>query len=584
MLSASYIRSLPGDRECIDALAYCADRAQPYTPGQFTPPLAPKKEETKWKQTIGMSVRLGRKYRSAVTPRVTRLDTFDGESARSCTGSDAEIAASFSRHILASRQAGALIVTSGVKRGTLDCFLSSLGSSLLALGYALYPCMSSGAVSFIDVRKGHRKWTIAYLETVTGCPTSTTLALAGVAPAEWSLPASASRNLYRASVAYSLWLQNEFGVVIRPTAGMSAMVVARRHLPAGVQKWRPVPLLIAMERVGMGYRAGITYARRYKGASWKIDVNRQYTHALRAPLPLAVTFGKWKDDGREQHGVFVCRVQPTHPIHGAFGVWKGANGGFEHAKTLTDDVVCILHTAEFRAIQACGATITPTYGYTFTRTFSLAGYVERLQAILDQHGKESPQGRLCKPLGNYVYGKLAQHPTRLELMFFRGAAPKEWHPYIDIDGKDWPDVWERKVTRHTASQHVDIAATVTAAARSQTMLMWAYLSALGYSVIRCHTDSLTVDSDPTATLRLESETIGSWRMETQSDDTVVIGANAYFDSDGAHIAGVSEPTYEMVEQAYDGGVVRVFQTENAPRRGFDRERRIREKSLRSTAT
>jgi hypothetical protein len=584
MLSADYIRSLRGDRECIAALAYCADRAQPYPPGQFTPPLAPKKAETKWKSLVGLSVRLGRRNRGSISPEVKRIDLFDGENAHSLIGSSAEIAAGLSRHLLRHGMAGALSVTSGAKRGVLDCFLSSVGPSLLLLGYTLHPCLSAGAVSFIDIRRGHRKWTITYLETATGNPSSITLALAQVATAELSKPGLASRNLYRAGVAYALWLHNEFGVVMRPTAGMTAMSVARRHLPADVQKWRPVPLLVAMERVGIGYRAGITYARRYRGSTWKIDVNRQYTHALRAQLPLAVTFGRWKDDGREQHGVFVCRVRTPHPIHYPVGVWRGNDTGFEAVRTVTDDVVCVLHTAEFRAIEAAGGSVTPTWGYTYTRTFTLGQYVERLQDILSTHGKESPQGKLCKPLGNYIYGKFAQQPKRLELMFSRGAAPPEWHPYIDLEGQDWPEVWERTVTRHTASQHVDIAATITAAARSQTMQTWAWLSALGFSVVRCHTDSLTVDGDASSALPLDSESIGSWRLDAQSDDTVIIGANAYFDSEGAHIAGVSEPTYEMIEQAYDGGVVRVFQTENAPRRGFDRERRIRERSLRSTAT
>lgn len=583
MLDAAYMSRLKGDPECIAALTWLARQAERYPSRTFQPPLAARTEDAKQKRIIGVAFRLGRKARLGGGARVTRFDSYDGELACSSVGDAASIVAGLSTRLLASRTAGALIVTSGLRRHVLDCFLESLGPSLLSLGYSLEPCFSSGAISFITIRKGKRRWVLTYYETATGVSLDTGRGLVRDAAGALSTRESLAVVVYNVSAAYDRWLAFAFGAAMRHTVGMTAMDAARRTLPADLKIWRPVPLLVAMERAGIGYRGGITYARRYRGSTWRIDVNRQYTAALRAELPHEVCFEKYGGGSGADHGVYVCRVQCPNDAAYPMGAWAGADRGFVYTTKPRGSIVSVLHTAEIGALRALGFVVEPSYGYAFTRTFSFARYVQRLQDVVDIFGRDSAQGKLTKPLGNYLYGKLAQRPDRTELMFTEGEPDDSWFPYWDSDGKAWEQVWVRKTVKHTASHHVDIAGTVTAMARSQTALMWAYLQSSGVTVVRCHTDSLTLDMDPSSLVSIHDSKIGSWRLEQRDYTSVIVGANALFDDDGAHIAGVSEPTFDMVDRLYDGQVVAVTQTENAPRRGWRRETRLVPKELRATA-
>lgn len=583
VLSAEYIRSLPGDRECLDALAWLAEHARKYPNMGFTPPLKPKKRAIEPTPFVALSCRIGRTKLREGRTRISRVDWFDGTSPMSSVGTVTSIASALDRGLLTRSNSGYLILTSGVRRAVLDTFLDSLGPELLKLGYTLSPCLSGGSVSFIVIRKGKYKWTIAYLESVSGASVSTMLALAGNVANEYATRESAAHTLYRAGAAYSLWLLCEFGVALSPTVGMIAMAAARVTLPSGFQKWRPDPLLVAMERQGYGYRGGMTYAQRYSGRTWRIDVTRQYTAALAGQLPLRSIFGRYRGDLDKRPGVYVCRVRLGSVTPYPLGIWLGSQSGFQCRTVGRGDYVCILHTSEFLGITAAGGYVDPSYGFTHTATFGFGAYVSRLQGIIDTFGRESPQAKLSKPLGNYVYGKFGQNPRRTELLYSESNPGKQWFPYWDEAGVAWPMIWERTVERHTASQHVDIAATITAAARSQTVETWAYLSAFGLTAVRCHTDSLTLDGDPRPYIDTLGSELGSWRLETDDDQSVIVGANAYFDQDGAHIAGVSQPTFEMIDRMLDGQVVPVSQTMKTPRRGFVRGETIGTKELRATA-
>lgn len=583
VLSARYIRSLPGDRECLEALAWLATHARKYPNGGFTPPMKPKKRATEKTPIVGLSLRIGRKRLRGGGSKISRADWYNGQSSQSVAGMEDSISSGISTGLLKSSTNGYLILTTGQRRGVLDVFLSSLGPSLLERGYTISPCLSGGSVSFLVIRKGRHKWTLAYIETVSGVSLGITLALAKRAASEFVNRSSIGQAVYHAGVAYSEWLLREFGVVLQPTVGMIAMAAARVTLPSGFQKWRPDPLLVAMERQGYGYRGGLTYARRYSGPTWRVDVTRQYTAALAGKLPLRAAFGPYRGDLDRRPGVYVCVLRTGSLLPYPVGIWQRATGGFRLATVGRGEYVCILHTVEFPGLLASGATIHPAYGFTYTATFSFNSYVSHLQGIMARCGRDSPEALLSKPLGNYVYGKFGQNPRRTELLFSESNPGKKWYPYWDEQGVAWPMVWERTVERHTASQHVDIAGTITGAARSQTVSMWAALSAYGATVVRCHTDSLTLNMDPCFLEDFNLSTIGSWRLETEDDQSVIVGANAYFDQDGAHIAGVSEPTIDMIDRMHDGQVVRVSQTMKTPRRGFTRGEASGHRDLRATA-
>jgi hypothetical protein len=570
MLSARYIRSLSGDVECLEAMAWLAEHGHKYPVGKFTPPLVSKRSPAKDVRFLALAARLSSIGRSSGQKRVSRLDWCDGDAVGSCDGSDDDIAAGFASRVLRSGSSGSLLVLTGQRRGALDIWLSSQGPSLLSLGYTLRPFAVGGAIIFVSIRRGHRAWKLTYWETMTGCEPSIVDSIARHVGS--TTPNSSSRvaGLYAAIGGVSAFLRHHFGSALHPTAGMIAMECVRRALPDNFQKWRPDPLLVAMERQGGGYRGGMTHAVRYRGSTWRLDVNRQYTHALRSELPLRAHFGRYQDAQRTPHGVFVCRVRFGNSIPYPVAVWGGIDSGFRRATVVGNTYVCILHTAEFPGILASGATISPQWGFVYSATFSLASYVERIQSILHTYGKDSAFGKLTKPLGNYVYGKFAQAPSRTELLYSLADPGKEWFPFWDDTGEAWPQIWERTTIRHTGSQHVDIAATITSAARSQTAQTWALLSALGVGVVRCHTDSLTLTEDVSSRFSVQSEDIGRWRSEGYTEDSIIVGPNWFTDQDGPHIAGIIEPTREMIERMHDGESVEIDQDVNEPRRGFVR--------------
>lgn len=565
-LSVEYIRSLPGDRECLEALAWLAERVPRYPTGSYTPPLTHNKKNPEPTRFAACTLRLGRKSRTGSGARVTRIDVTDGIEVSSIVGTDVEIVSGFAKRVLCSRFASHLLVTTGLRRHSIEVWLDTVGSGLLELGYSLQPCAGSQGVQFVKIKRGKRTWTLVYAETIFGVSLSTIESLVPPAERLASSSVSLARRVYSATSAAQEFLMANFGVAMHLTAGMTAVKAARRHLPKDFKKWRPTPLLVAMERKGRGYRGGMTYAARYRGPSWRIDVNRQYTHALRTALPWKVAFGAYEDEEHTPHGVFMCRLQLSNMLPYPVGVWSGQGRGFVAATVGRGSYVCILHTSEFPGLLATGATITPAYGYVFTHTFDLSAFVDTIQAIIDTHGKESAKGKLTKPLGNYLYGKLGQNPTRTELLYCLSDPGDEWFPYWDEYGDAHEELWERSNTRHTGSQHVEIAGTITGAARSQTASTWALLSAYGIGIVRCHTDSLTTDTDPTGLIATSGSTVGAWKLEREDIDTVIIGANAYIDGDTAHIAGVTDPTYEMVERLYDGQVVSIAQDVQTPLR------------------
>jgi hypothetical protein len=588
MLSPDYIDTLePCEDGCEDdgpceakmALRWLAQNASRYSPGLQTQALEPMTRPEKTRSFVTFTMRMRRMSRLSTAVRPGRIDWSDGP-IQDCMpdGSTVQqLSDLFATTLLSRRHAGYLLVTTGRDRSVLDTLLEHFGPHLLSLGYSLTPCISGSRISFITVRKDHRSWVICYAETIAGVSVDTLLSYARdasnmVEPFDFT---AKPRALHTAIAAYQEFLLENFGVALHPTVGMIALKCARRELPAGFHKWRPTPLLVAMERIGKGYRGGMTYAVRYKGPSWRIDVNRQYTAALATQLPYRTAFGRYVSD-KETPGVYVCTVRLRDAIPYPIGVWDGA--GFASRVCGPGRYVCVLHTSELDGLRSIGATVAPYYGYVYTACFTFAGYVERLQRLCDTDGRDSALSKLVKPLGNFVYGKLGQNPLRKELLFSASQPDASWFPYMDDELRVWGSIWERTRNVVTSSQHVEIAGTITGAARSQTLQTWAYLLSCGYQVVRCHTDSLTVNMDPSFAMNLSTDRIGDWRVESSDVETVIVGANAYIDDKGAHIAGVSHPTWDMVEKVYDSQVVYVVEQQNAPLRGFTRAaRQVRRK-------
>lgn len=567
--------------EMREALRYLLSASERY--GAPTEPLTPLRGSSKPRRFLALMFRMRRGKRSQKKASVIAGFEMASESSEStiAPATESELYSRLTREILSRATSGSLIVTTGRDSHILDAFLGQFGERLVEDGYAIQPLISGSSISCLRIsrREGRETWTVTYAETVTGVKLST---LVGYAKDAGYVSASGSESrtsiLWSALDAYQNLTLETFGVALNQTAGMTAMQSARHCLPDDFKKWRPDPLLVAMERMGRGYRGGMTYGTKYRGPSLRIDVVRQYTNALRAPLPYESSFGRYVSETETPHGVFVCHVRFPRAMAYPLSVWDRSTKRFRSGTGWVGEHVCVLHTTELPGLRLQGVTITPWYGFVFTRVFSLGGFVDRIQSLLDLHGYGSNLSKLLKPIGNYVYGKFGQNPKQQELRYSKSDPGRSWYPYVDADLKAWTNVWTKDTKRFTSSQHVEIAGAITGAARSQTLQMWHQCVTSGLTVIRCHTDSLTVADltekrayIPAAILdQLTASEIGRWRVECLDADTIVVAANAYSDSEGVHIAGISEPTREMLTEVLGGNVVFVTQQQQAPLRGYER--------------
>lgn len=570
-----------GPCEMREALRYLVRNSERYT--DQTEPLASYKGTSKPKAFCTMLFDVQRATMRGMFGTIVGMSTAS-ESGGSTIApeTESELYSFLTRETLSRRTSASLLITAGKEDRILDIFLGQFGERLVADGYVLEPRLSGSQVSCLRIsrREGRESWTLTYAETVTGVSISTLVGYAkSVGCASVSGHLSPCSALYAALGAYQDLILTEFDVALSQTVGMIAMQCARRFLPEEYKKWRPDPLMVSMERNAQGYRGGMTYAVRYRGPTLKIDVVRQYTNALRAPLPYRSVFGRYVSPEETPHGVFLCRVSfGNSPLAYPVSVWDQSQGRFRSGTKWVGTHVCVLHTTEFQGLQLHGVDIQPWYGFVFTRVFSLGGFVDRLQSLLDLHGYGSDLSKLLKPLGNYVYGKFGQNPHQQQLRYQKGYPGKGWRAYVDDDLNYWTDMWTKDTTRVTSSQHVEIAGAITGAARSQTLEMWHQCVTSGLTVVRCHTDSLTVTDAtnsrayvPTPLLeQLTASEIGRWRVECLDSDTIVVAANAYADDDGAHVAGLSEPSREMLESVLAGNIVYVTQQQATPRRGYER--------------
>lgn len=578
-LSASFILGLRDDPERLAALAYLANEAERYPPGLFTPPLTRPKNDDRDKAYAALAFHV-EPWGEAASDRIVSVEVCqDGRVERDFPPEDRDLSDWLARHVLNHKYASTLYVCNGGRIGILDIFLQTVGPHLLGDGYSIEPCMGQHGISWLKIRRGKRSWTITTAETLSGVPLSTLLDFAQTAsdlPADQLGPAEI---LYGAISAYTGFLRASFGTALRPTVGMIASAAARRFLPESVLKWRPSPLLIAMERVGMGYRGGVAYGSKFRGDVHRIDVNRQYSALLREELPCDAVFDRFGGASDGRIGVFVCTIETDTPLVYPVGSWQPSERRFTYGGVASGRTVCVLHTSEFPGLYAKGVRIEAGFGFAYRSTFSLGPYVEAIEDVTRRYGRTSAVGAVTKPLGNMVYGKFGQKPDRWQLCYSLEKPGDDWHPYFNEQLEDVAGVWERDHTRYTQGMHVDIAAHITGAARSQLLTTWARLEAYGYHVVRAHTDSITTSRDPREVMVTDAEVFGAWKYEGGFADALFVGPNSFALGDTGHIAGIPNVSRSDLEELHAEGRITLSRVQKGPRHGWERADRIVTRTL-----
>jgi hypothetical protein len=177
-----------------------------------------------------------------------------------------------------------LILTRGAE-WQLNALLRWYGRAWVASGLAIVPLVAGWELRAIVIRRGRDKWTLCDFGIVTG----STIDEAVTDP----MTAMIRQDGANVELDRGWWLVKrlqtlslrELRTNLRATAGTTAIAVASAWLPHDATISRPPPDLVAMARVGYGYRGGHVHGAPYRGVCYHADVRRLYAHCLRSPLP-----------------------------------------------------------------------------------------------------------------------------------------------------------------------------------------------------------------------------------------------------------------------------------------------------------
>lgn len=547
---------------------YLCTKAECY-PWKYIPPLHKPSWSSRIHQLVG--AKIDRRNGVDGQPVPTRLWIFGGSDHDSVTNLQGTSAAdAFAGALLTAQFRSSFIVFAEGGRVELRLIATQLAGRLLELGFTIDVLMGGSRLKALIIKKGKHRWYLCCWESLSGRPAREVRVYQSLASLTTKTTKNPASVVYAAATAVQDALIRWFGVGLSLTISNTALRAAARSLPADVCKFKPLPLLVSMCRHGGGFRGGLSRGTRYRGPCWLIDMNRAYTAALERPLPWRYCFDRCEKDGVERDGIYVCRIfgKPgLSPIYLSY--WKDGEVATEWTNCArAGGLLAVLPRVEASGIRALGYDVRPGFGLVYTRTFSLAAYVCQLRRVVMQFGVTSPLGKLTKLLGNSVYGKFSAEPERRDLRIDQGKPGADWYVFVDETG--WPveDLWERKKTIYQWSQHVDVAAEITARVRGVMYATQATIEASGGRVFGMQTDAIVLDRNPTDLFRIDESEFGAWRLAYADSDGVVAGTNCWSVGEKTVCPDNPYPTRDDILALYNDYEVEVVaQQSGLPRPG-----------------
>lgn len=503
--------------------------------------------------------------RESVAVRPARLTCFDGSTLTVLGMSDHEgDAARVASALFSKAHRGALFVTWGGARFDFHLMLRYWVRHWADAGYTVRPIAAEADVRALVIGRGRNRWWLCDLQVMTGLPAERLDELAttlGVVP-QRSTPSAV--YLHRVAAALQDWTLRTFGTRLRPTLGGLALASARRTMPADLRRWRTPALGVTVCRDGQAFGGGYVFAQRYSGPAHKADVNRMYTWALSEPLPLSGGLGAWGERGEGGQGIYMTRVVGPGTIPAYLSVWEGVPQGFARRYWSGDTCVALIPSHEFDGLRALGYRLYPSYGYQFFGAWDMAALADTVLRVLRSEGRGSALAAIAKRAGAAVYGKLAERYQQTDAVFAVAAPSAEYLPFVDAGGNEVPYLWARRVDRYSAHQHIDVAAVITARARSRLYEGIADLTAAGGRVVAADTDGLLTTIDPRPVLGDDAETLGAWRYEGFDSHAIVARRKLYAFGSAARAAGARIEDRRAVEWIARGEVVELHGKRIAP--------------------
>lgn len=516
-------------------------------------PWRARKRVDRWRPlaTVTLGTATGHGHDTAIPTRIsmrrhTGIETLDlhGE------WDDAERVAS----LLFTRRTRAhlLILTRGTAWG-LNALLRWYGRAWVAAGLTIVPLVAGWELRAVVIRRGRDKWTLCDFGVVTGSTIEDALddpTLALIRPDGRDLELDRAWWYVKRLQELSL---RELRTNLRATAGTTAIAVASAWLPADLLISRPPPDLVAMARVGYGYRGGHVHGSPYRGVCYHADVRRLYAHCLRSPLPRAWAMGHASDLRDDRPGLMMCTVSGKTAIPIVLGQWQGPTVGWVRDTWTAGSRPCVVPSSEFAGLRALGLTVEPAWGMVADGTFTLTSLVDRLEHVIGFYGADSAMGRYAKLVANATYGKWGSAPERENVAWSVEPPHPDAFPMVTVDGVELADMWTWDTVHYAPTQQVGHAALVTGQARSVLYVEMAARLAEGRKVVHAHTDGYVATGFPPVEMPTDTTTIGAWRMVRADADGIVLRGGGYVVGDDPKWSGAPGWGRREIELAWDRG-------------------------------
>jgi len=334
-----------------------------------------------------------------------------------------------------------------------------------------------------------------------------------------------SEGLWHAMMAFQKILLDTFGMSLQTTLGNAGIKIFQAEMPDGVNVWSP-PFRAEMALREYAYRGGYCHLqRRYRGPTWKYDLNQAYCAAMReVDLPAGRCF-EVADYRPDKCGIYrivaknSANVIPfyykTNPHLGEYGLTD-----------LTDTWVTSLEMDQLIREQWAIRIIE---GYAWEDAFRMTEFVGKLEK-LRMSAPDGPGGALgtaMKNLANSSYGKTCEKLDGLEFRFAFDRPDGFSRSIPGDDEEALPFLWYRIKKPLLRPYHQpQIGAFITAHVR---MVVRRAALLAPDEFIYADTDCCAFSS--AVSLPFDAKVYGMWKIEKSGERAAWITKKVYFFED-----------------------------------------------------
>ena len=223
------------------------------------------------------------------------------------------------------------------------------------------------------------------------------------------------------------------GMHLTPTVGNLGIKFFQKMMPEKIYIRRPNKENLDAINYSLK-RGGYCYLnRRYRGPTWKYDINQAYAAAMRdCNMPAGRMRGGAGIAARDEAAMYRIKAETSNADLPPF-YWKDAETSkAAYTRKITDAWVT---SDELNQIRKEEWNVEIFNAYYWDETFNMEELVNHLEALRmsDPQGPSGPVGTMCKSLGNNAYGKTAEQLDGEELLMARECPDgyKQWSEGLD---------------------------------------------------------------------------------------------------------------------------------------------------------